>query len=197
MITIISALKSEISPLFHKVQIAEKIKLGSASLYLSEKIHFLRTGIGPEKAKQSTEAYLNQFKPVKILNTGLAGKLNPDFQIGSIYHVTKIFFKDMKPISLNADQNSRTASLLTVEKPVTDLFLRNKLYKKYKAELADMEAYAAASAAASKGIPFSSIKIISDNADNNTSLTFLKNYKKLAGILAEYIWNKELKSYLF
>jgi len=193
MLTIISALKSEISPLLQRVCIAEKIKLGSGSLYLSENFHFLRTGIGPEKAGKVLKLYLKQFKPHKILNIGLAGKLNPDLNLGEIYSISKIFFEDNFPIEIAYQQKINFVSLLTVDQPVTAASLRNELFKKFNSDLVDMEAYSLAEICIENSLHFESIKIISDEADSRTKITFIKNYKRLASRLAEFIWQSEIK----
>ena len=192
MITIVSALKSEIAPLLQRVPITEKRILASGSLYISDKIHFLRTGIGKQKAEKVFNLYLEQFRPEKVLNIGLAGKLNPDFKIGEIYCISRIFSADAEPIKINFHSQSKCASLLTVDQPVADISLRDKLHRQYNADLVDMEAYSIANTVRKKNISFNCVKIISDSADINTEKTFLENYRQLSKKLTEFVWKNEL-----
>ena len=194
MITIVSALKSEIAPLLQRVPVNEKRILAGGSLYISERIHFLRTGIGSRKTREVCTLYLNRFRPGEIINIGFSGKLDASLSIGQIYPVSTFQAEGKSPIAPAAGKPVPGVSLLSVEKAVTSTRVRDKLHRESGAGIVDMEAYYLAEICAENGTPFSCFKIISDDADQNTGQVFLENYKTLAQELAFFIWENKLKN---
>ena len=191
MIAIISALKGEITPLFNHFPITKKLRMGKGTLYETSAFHLVRLGMGPENSKDTLNIYLAENKPDLILNIGMAGRLNPAIMIGSIHFINSIYCsKGSKSISLTVPSiitPQSSVSLLTVDQPVSDPLIRDNFFKKFQAGLVDMEAYGLAQAAAILDIPFYSIKIVSDSADENTKNDFIKDYEKLSEKLGEYV----------
>lgn len=191
MITIISALKGEITPLFNHYPIIKKLPMGKGTLYETSAFHLVRLGMGPENSKDTLKIYLAENKPNLILNIGMAGRLNPAIMIGSIYFINRIYYsKESKSISQTVPSiitPQSSVSLLTVDQPLTDPLIRDNFFKKFQAGLVDMEAYGLAQTAAIADIPFYSIKIVSDSADENTKNDFIKEYEKLSEKLGEYV----------
>ena len=192
MITIVSALKAEIAPLLQKFPIREKRLLACGSLYISDKIHFLRTGIGKKKADNVFGLYLEQFLPETVLNIGLAGKLNPDLKIAHIYNISTIFYPENNAIEINTLNKGQNASLFTSDEAVTSNTLRDGLFKIYGADLVDMEAYSLARICQNNKIPFYCTKIISDYANQNTENIFRRRFIKYAQKLSIYMWKNFL-----
>jgi adenosylhomocysteine/aminodeoxyfutalosine nucleosidase len=191
MIAIISALKGEISPLFNHFPITKKLRMGKGTLYETSAFHLVRLGMGPKNSKNTLNIYLSENKPDLILNIGMVGRLNPALMIGSIHFINRIYYsKESESISLTVPSiitPQSSASLLTVDQPLTDPLIRNKFFKEFQAGLVDMEAYGLAQTAAIADIPFCSIKIVSDSADENTKNDFIKDYEKLSEKLGEYV----------
>lgn len=191
MIAIVSALKGEISPLFNHYPVTRKLQMGKGTLYETSAFHLVRLGMGPENSKDTLKIYLAENKPDLILNIGMAGRLNPAIMIGSIHFINRIYCsKESKSISLTVPSiinPQSSVSLLTVDQPLTDPLIRDNFFKKFQAGLVDMEAYGLAQTAAIVDIPFYSIKIVSDSADENTKNDFIKDYEKLSEKLGEYV----------
>jgi len=191
MWTIVSALKSELSPLFSYFPVLEKSILNGGTFYRTEHLQLLRTGVGGNKVEQVFDAFLQDHHSDLVLNIGLAGALAMEHEPGRIFFINEVLYKKAetgfnlpKPAP---DIPFPAARLLTVDKAVTDSQIRNGLQKKYSAELVDMEAYYLAQKCAVENIPFCSIKIISDRADQQTEEMFMSNYKQMSQRLCKAI----------
>ena len=190
MLVIVAALKSEIIPLFNHYKITEKSKIGSGTLYMAKGIHFLRVGIGEQNAVSNLKLYLQNFSPSEIINIGFAGKMHSSetrtdvFWIRYVVHGSDGPGIKLKPFAQN---NLPSAALLTVNQPLKDTRLRDTLFKKYHSDLVDMEAWYLADFASKKNIPFYSIKVVSDQADQFTEEVFMVNYQNLGVQLTESV----------
>ncbi len=191
MWTIVSALKSELNPLFTYFPLLEKAPLNGGTVYRTDYLQLLRTGVGQEKTKQVFDAYLKTHHPDLVLNIGLAGSLTPEYEPGRIFSIKEVLHERTETIyklpKLSADIPFAAARLLTVEKAVTEAPTRDGLHKEFAAELVDMEAFYLARKCRAEGIPFYSMKIISDRADQATEQMFMKNYKEKSKILCAAI----------
>ncbi|GEM_PF-808065 len=191
MITIVAALKGELLPLIKYFSAAGREPFGQGILYFSNEMHFFLTGVGAHNVEQTFGKYLQKYRPGYILNIGLAGSLGAQWPIHEIYAVEQI--SDMereKIIRLSIHEIFRDLQrvrLLTVHEALSDSSSRDELLKEDKGNLVDMEAFSLAAAARTRGIPFNSIKIVSDHADHMAREDFMKNYRKLASQLASYL----------
>ena len=145
MWTIVSALKSELNPLFTYFPLLNKVPLNGGTLYRTEYLQLLRTGVGQEKTKQVLEAFLKDHHPDLVLNIGLAGSLTAEYEPGRIFYINEALYEKTKTViklpKLSADIPFPAARLLTVNKAVTEAQTRNALHKAFAADLVDMEAY--------------------------------------------------------
>jgi len=191
MWTVVSALKSELSPLFNYFPVKQKIPIRGGSLYISNNLHLLRVGVGPEKASEVFGAYLNIYQPEVVVNLGLVGALSAVCTPGRVYSVQQAVDQRTDQVlylnSLSPEAKFSAEKILTVDRAVTDVQTRDNLYKKYAANLVDMEAFHLAQIAASSDTPFYSFKIVSDIADHQAEKMFLNNYKVLSKTLCESI----------
>ncbi len=187
MWTIVSALKSELSPLFSYFPVLEKLSIGGGAYYRSEFIQMVRAGVGRDNVRQVLDVFLNRNHPDLVLNIGLAGSLKPENEPGQIFYIREVLHETAK-IAFNLPKlvsglDLPAARLLTVDKAVTESGRRDRLHKKRHVELVDMEAYFLAQKCAEKGIPFCSIKIISDMANQETQKVFMGNYQEKSQML--------------
>lgn len=135
-----------------------------------------------------------------ILNVGFGGALNPNLALGEVVLVDKILcIKENKiekqlivgtktqDIALDFAREKKISfvSLLTAQNPVTDSILRDELRQKTKADIVDMEGSYLLKAAGSLKVPFVSLKLVSDNADNDTMLNVKQYGKRWSKILGE------------
>ena len=191
MILIVAALKAELLPLIEYYKRDQKEVLGEGTLYPSEKIHLLRTGIGMNSAGQSLSAYLEKFNPDKIINMGTAGSLNPEFTIG-VMTEPEIIYNEKKEIIrpqplYDGQYLLKKSKLITVNNPVLTQIQKNKLLKDFNADIVDMEAFVLGSLARGKNIEFHNVKIISDYANEQTTDDFKNSYKIITEKLSEYL----------
>jgi adenosylhomocysteine nucleosidase len=193
MILIVAALKAELLPLIQYFRIEQKELVAQGTLYHSEKLHLLRTGVGMQKAGETLSTYLKKYQPGKIINIGTAGALNPKFGTGKIIEAKCIKNEQVDeiyliPLQIN-QQLFEQVNLLTVTEAVLDRQRKEKLSTEYNVDIVDMEAFALANIAQQNNIEFYCIKIISDQADENAKKDFENNYKNLIDKLSEQIVN--------
>lgn len=190
MLLIVSALKSEIAPLLAQFPQNKKSGLASASLYDAGDIHFLRLGIGAAAVHKNFKVYLDRYKPTQVLNVGLAGSLSKNIQVAEIFNISEVWHNSaensLRLIKFK-ENNFNSASLFTADQVVNDPETRDALYDRYQIVLVDMETWHLASWATRYKIPFSSIKIVSDHADQFTVHDFKQQYQQLAHKLAQNI----------
>jgi len=151
-------------------------------------IGFLKAGVGPGRAAASLEEALKIVKASSILMVGYAGALDPDLRLGDLVAVSRAlaFSLDIdNPTWENVQLDgtfelaqgealARTANslgltayagdVLTSSYVLGDPVHKSLLYEKFHASMVDMETAAIARVAASKEVPFSCIRAISDEA---------------------------------
>jgi len=186
MITVVSALKSEIAPFLERYAVAEKTPLNGGSLYhASREQHFLRTGIGPEQAAKVLSYYLKSYRPYLLINIGFAGSLNPALKAGGLFYINEIrsTVHESSQIPAVPAVDLPGCSLLTVSEAVVSDIKRAELSLRFGAGLVDMEAYELARIAGHHQIPFYCFKMVSDEAGDKAKEQFIKNYRTLANQL--------------
>ena len=97
--------------------------------------------------------------------------------------------KEPKPLTIPIYKNinGKTVNLLTVAKPIINSTAKNKINNQNKCDVVDMESYFITKKAIENKIPINIIKIISDNANDNTIISFKKNLKKCSELLGNII----------
>ena len=139
------------------------LKRVTPQIYESEAITCLITGEGPFEAATATSALLGRKKFTKVMNLGIAGSLNPEFEIGQIYAIRSLYlviegkpqFKSFKSFESGIDCLTSFERILSPEKalPLSGM-----------GQLVDREAWGVAMAAKNAGVEFKAFKLISDQA---------------------------------
>lgn len=195
MILIVAALKDELLSLIEYYKTDQKEIFHQGTLYLCKKLHILRTGIGIQKAGETLSSYLEEYRPEIIINMGTAGALNPEFSIGLMTEPA-IIQNDkaeiINPIPLFQGQFLlKKSTLITLDEPVVTQKQKNRLFKNYIIDIVDTEAFVLADLSRQNKIDFHCLKVISDQADENTLNDFKDNYEiiieKLSGYLINYL----------
>ncbi len=183
MLTIISALKSEIEPIIDFFPPTPVLPCAHGALRRYQRFDLLRTGPGHQRASKTLQTYLQHTQPDQVLLVGFAGALAPHLNIGQIFQVNEVCLPQGASIVLppfNLGQNLPQARLLTVETPVEDSITKQNLYQRTGAQLVDMEGYYLAQLFQSKQISFSIVKGISDQAQAGARTQFKQNIKQLS-----------------
>lgn len=197
MLTICSALKSELMPIAGSFPLLKKQTIaGGGSLYLSEHMHFLRTGVG-QTAGSVLQAYLKQFQPAAVWNAGLAGALHRQFHPAQIFQITHVQSLTSTNSFVLPEQEALpelpVARLVTALQAVTNTEERDRLRAQTSADLVDMEAFYLAEQCRTRDIPFTAFKMVSDYADTQTEKDFLQHLHTYSQRLAQALYPLLLK----
>jgi adenosylhomocysteine nucleosidase len=159
-------------------------------------LQFLKTGVGPRRCAKSLTEALNVIEPAQILVTGYAGALDPELKLGHLVAVERAHaislsksHPDWEHAQLDGTFDlvdfgplSQSAKSLGIDAYVGDTLTsahvlgspehKQILRKKFHASIVDMETAALAEVAASRSIPLSCIRVVSDEARD----TFLEPF---------------------
>jgi len=126
-------------------------------------------GIGPDRAKALTTAWIDRLRPKTLVHLGTAGSLRDDLITGTWVFVTHANQFELQSTATVA----RGISVQTVAKPVTDEDTRREL--SLHADAVDMELAAIAAAAAQSALQLSAYKLITDHADRRA----IQSYRRV------------------
>lgn len=183
-----------------KREMNEKLLIACAlkkeAMELRKKIGFRHpvevTGLGPDRTLKNLEALFDHYKPSAIIFTGMAGQLNPDFELGQIVYPEAWCLEsgtrfDVNPHLKNFLVEQRIPvreTGITVRKPVVREAARVKLHTQTGASICDMESAAVMMFANSLEIPCIAPKIISDTARSGM-LGFYRHFDKNMAKMAD------------
>lgn len=156
------------------------------------------SGIGKVNAAICTQLMIDHYDVDCIINTGIAGSLQPDLRICDVVISDDVTYHDVRPEqmiscfpnkeSFFADQklvnyavhacdltrtenwNYRVGRIVSGEQFVADDRKKKQIIKQYNAQCVEMEGAAVAHAAYVNRVPFIIIRSISDTADHNANL---------------------------
>lgn len=158
------------------------------------KIHFLVTGIGKQISIIKLTEYCKNNKPDYILNIGTCGSMSDDYKIGDVLIVSEVINLDNnigETFKLNIHNYERMpitykiGKLISSEVPIVEKTQKIELQILSDADAVDMETFWIAEFCQQQGIEFSSIKVVSDFAENVSIKSFKKQLEKIANLLIE------------
>lgn len=98
-IAIIGAMEEEVALLREKISNKAQETIAGCEYTTGEmegvEVVLLRSGIGKVNAALSTAVLLEKFKPEYVINTGSAGGLNPDLNVGDVVISTEVRHHDV------------------------------------------------------------------------------------------------------
>jgi len=151
---------------------AATFKMVSGSLY---KVDFLvvQTGVGMKNAREITRTICQTHSPRLVISAGFAGGLNPTLRKNDLFFPGEIARDSVETLCVKSTltqqslpENSQLGGrLLTVDRVVTRPEAKRELGVKFQAQAVEMESYAVAETTAEMNIPFLSLRVISDAAD--------------------------------
>lgn len=182
-VAVASAMPEEIGALADRVAVEQRASwngheatvgtLGAAGVVL------MHTGTGPERARTGVAALLDRWPIDLLMYVGVAGALDPALAVEALLVPTSVRNEDGRAAPPPADPwveraatigGAHSGTLVTVNRVVTQpeekAALRSALSLDGPAAI-DMETFAVAHAAADRAVPYLSLRIISDAADES------------------------------
>jgi len=170
----------ELAPFLHRLEIKRRWKVGRATyreaFFEGRIILVVRSGIGPARAAEATENL--HIRPSAILSVGTAGALAPGLALGDLVVASEtVHATDARSVIRGHRElvcavteacrlekaRHRGARLATVTTAVFARDAREELYRSTGAEAVDMESHIIGSTAAKLGVPFTALRVISDD----------------------------------
>lgn len=187
-----AALSKELKPIRNYL-------ISNFSTEKNTRFSFLKTGIGMKKAYSRLNEFLKKNSCDIIINLGTAGTLHSDLNLKEILLPTS--FHAFQKETLKTIELSGSISVLipilpsswkkgTIYSSGTQITLssqKNSISKISDAVAVDMEAYSLAEICHKNSIPFVSLKIITDTADNTAIKTFTGNLNKSIIVLKKSV----------
>ena len=162
--------------------------LGDIKYCLTDGFIAIQSGIGMERAKHATQLILDHFPISLIISVGLAGSLQDYVDIGDVVisykaslwnnGVTTCFSnksinKGLQEsiIKMAGNINVHNGDIVCINHILFDSYEKEKIRLNTGALCVDMESAGVFAVCVKLDIPFMAIKIISDTANENVSLT--------------------------
>jgi nucleoside phosphorylase len=182
---------------------ADKIKIWQG-VRNDRPLYFLKAGVGPRKSAAVLEEALKLVHPSRILLIGYAGALDPELKLGALIAIRKAYAFSLESVNpsweriqidgefeltgweelLHSAQaagiDARAGETLTSSYVLGDPVHKRLLHDKFHAGIVDMETAALARIARSGDVPFSCIRVVSDEARDEFLAPF--SYDPSAGI---------------
>lgn len=156
-------------------------------IYQNEHFYLIISGEGPDETLTQLAWCVGKLPITKIINLGIAGSLNENYQAGEIYPVRTCYaYRENAPVFQSFTSISKsTIDCITTYARVLDDDFAQKL--KPFAAIVDREVWACGKVAKTFKLPFESFKLISDMAGSSTECFDLKKRaQEFSHKLAEY-----------
>ena len=208
-IGIIGAMADEVAGLKELMQDIEITRKASMEFYAGtlegKKVVVVQSGIGKVNAAVCTQILADDFQAEVVINTGIAGSLNNDINIGDIVVSTDLVHHDMDAVAfgykkgqvpfqsdealrrlaveacreVNPDIQVFEGRIASGDQFVADQEVKDFIVSEFGAYAVEMEGAAIAQAAVLNHIPFLVIRAISDKADGSAHVDY-PAFEKLA-----------------
>jgi adenosylhomocysteine nucleosidase len=190
MLALVAAMREEIAGLKKLMSIEQAVAESDCRFYRGnhreKEVLLVQTGIGREAAVRATALALERFPITTVVSFGLSGGLTDEIDAGDVVLCATLHcqgesgsqvdgglpacFSDAALVSLAAETFEESRTRWTQADSVTVAGLVRLPEDKYRlgqassAKIVDMESYWVARVSSGKGIPFLSIRAISDTA---------------------------------
>lgn len=214
-IGVIAAMQIEIDALKARLENSETTTISGIDYVQGElhgkKVIAAKCGIGKVFAAICAQTMITHFAPDCIINTGVAGALNPELHIcdivvgektvqhdmdtspigdpvGLVSGINVVFFENDKNVvdvicksAENLQFAHRRGIIACGDQFVADKAIKDKIVENFAADACEMESAAMAQACYINNVPFGVIRAISDGADDGANM----DYPTFAKIAAE------------
>ena len=186
-ICILGAVKEEIAGIKGRMKIDHRSKLAGADVYYGtwerRPVILIRTGIGKIRAGGALALVLEKYSLSGVISIGYAGGTHPDFQSGDLLvarqflnfpkdgappmkiEVSTCMAKRAEKVPPSKKYSAYTGSLLTIDRVVHKPEDKRAIGEDYGVNAVDMETSVLAHMAATRNIPFLSVRSITDTVD--------------------------------
>ena len=191
MIGIIGAMEEEVSQLIEAMENKEKVTCAGMDFYSGtlkgKDAVVVQSGIGKVNMALCTQILADKFDVEAVINTGVAGGLYKDIEIGDPRMDTSYFEADKDLIELakktceevNPDINCYVGRVVSGDQFISDNDKKHYLINEFDGYCAEMEGAAMAQAAHLNQIPFIVLRAISDKADQEAAGSY-EEFEKAA-----------------
>lgn len=215
-IAIIGAMPSELADIRLTLGEAEVKRISGFDFYINSykgnTIVNACCGIAKVNAALCTQVMIDNFSPCCVLNTGVAGGMNPAVKVCDVVISNEVlphdldlhFLKDYPPycgifkaneklMSVAADVcgeygvNCFNGRIVSGDAFISDSAVKAAIDEKFSPYAVDMESAAVGHACYLNNMPFVSIRCISDNADDEGAMSFDEFEKIAAKRVAEIV----------
>ncbi len=208
-IGIIGAMPSELADIRAALPDSEIVKKSGFDFYVNriseetEVIHVC-SGIGKVNAAICTQALIDTFEPNAVINAGIAGGMNRDVKVCDIVISSEvcahdvelrflnnyppycsIFVSDARLIALAQETCDAfgvkhfNGRIVSGEAFISDNVVKASIQERLSPYAVDMESAAVGHSAYVNGVPYVSVRCISDNADDEGEMSF-DQFEKIA-----------------
>ena len=150
------------------------IKKASMDFYegilAGKKVVVVRSGIGKVNAGICAQILADVFSVDAIINTGIAGSLNKNINIGDIVLSTDVVQHDMDATGFGYRKGQ--IPQMPGDQFVCDQDVKNRIVSEFSAYATEMEGAAIGQAAYLNEIPFLVVRAISDKADGSAQMDY-------------------------
>lgn len=214
-IGIIGAMEEEVISLRRKMELKEVHQIAGMDFYegtmKEAQVIIVRCGNGKVNAAVCTQILIDRFNTEYIINTGVAGGLRPDVNIGDVvissdtveHDVDNSFFEvdnQLVEYAKNAatevleDHKVWVGRIVSGDQFVASIKVKQDIYTTFTAYCAEMEGAAIAHTCYLNKVPFVVIRTISDKADSGVEMNFeefvnlaARNASKMIESIIEHI----------
>ena len=198
-IGIIGAMEVEVEKLKERMENVEITRKASMEFYAGtlegRNVVVVRSGIGKVNAAVCTQILVDEFETEVVINTGIAGSLNADINIGH-HDMNAVAFgypagqiPQMETFSFKSDEALRKLAvqacrdvnpdievyegrIASGDQFVADQAVKDAIVKNFDAYAVEMEGAAIAQAAYLNHVPFLVVRAISDKADGSAEVDY-------------------------
>ena len=201
-IGIIGAMEEEVAALREKLTDAKQLRKASMDFYSGNlngrEVVIVRSGIGKVNAGICTQILADLYEVDAVINTGIAGSLKAEINIGDIVISTEALQHDMDATGFGYEpgvipqmdvscflEKAKaackeavpeigvfTGRVVSGDQFISDRDVKERIARQFGGMCTEMEGAAIAQAAYLNGIPFVVIRAISDKADDSATVDY-------------------------
>jgi len=157
-VAIVAAMRHELQPLARN---AKRREMGGVYLYELPSALLAIGGIGERNARRAAELAVREANPQLLVSAGIAGALTPELKPGDVLHFREV----VDEVTGEHYATIGGDAVLVTSSRIAGVQSKLQIASLYGASAVDMEGAAVARVARDSGIPFASVKAISDELE--------------------------------